>query len=123
MLCIKEGRFTDEWSSFRGREEEGLHCVTCQVTATSEEQMAVHKEGKRHRRHLAIAELQEAGPTTDPAEGSEEQDLHCDLCHVTAPSAQHRAYHLRQEPPLCLLAENQKAKGLERKGRNQGAQV
>lgn len=79
----------------RGKEEEGLHCLTCQVTATSEGQMAIHKEGKRHRRHLAMAELQGSPPTLPSEPDPESQDLHCDLCHVTAPSAQHREYHLR----------------------------
>ena len=78
-------------------EEDALHCLACKVTTTSEEQLAIHKEGKRHRRHLAMAELQGSPlATADQLESSGgSQDLHCDLCQVTAPTPQHREYHLR----------------------------
>jgi glutamate dehydrogenase/leucine dehydrogenase len=76
-------------------------CEVCSVVASSEEQLALHKDGKRHRKHLAMAEVlageqqeeqQEAGEKASSTDGSE---LHCGLCDVTVPSAVHKKIHLR----------------------------
>ena len=37
--------------------EEGLHCETCDVHATSRDQLGVHLEGSKHKRHVAQAAL------------------------------------------------------------------
>jgi len=71
-----------------------LQCLTCKVTATSEEQLAMHLEGKKHKRFVAMAELDGSPPPNIP-ESVPSQELHCDLCDVTAPSPHHREYHLR----------------------------
>ena len=85
--------------------EDGLHCGTCKVTATSEEQLAIHLEGKKHKRHLAISELKHTDSGTAEVEGAApeaESDLHCNLCDVTAPTIHHREYHLRYGFGLIL---------------------
>ena len=76
--------------------ELALQCDTCKVHATSEKQLAIHLVGKKHKRHLAIAELEQAGPlSAASAEGRSEEELRCDMCDVTAPSAQHHEFHIR----------------------------
>ena len=66
------------------------------MTATSEGQLAIHLEGKKHRRHVAMAELHDSPRVeADMLEPSPSKDLHCNLCDVTAPTPHHREYHLR----------------------------
>jgi len=70
----------------------------CDVRATSEEQLASHREGKRHARHLAMAELAAAPPPPAPAgaeDGAGADALRCDLCQVVAPTLVHKEFHLR----------------------------
>jgi len=82
-----------------GGEEAGLHCGVCDVRATSEEQLASHREGKRHARHLAMAELAAAPPPPPGPAGAEDgasaDALRCDLCQVVAPTLVHKEFHLR----------------------------
>ncbi|KAK9837443.1 hypothetical protein WJX81_003056 [Elliptochloris bilobata] len=86
-----------------GEEAAELHCGVCDVRATSEEQLASHREGKRHARHLAMAELSTTmgakpnpGQSLTGEEGTPDAEaLRCDLCQVTAPTPVHKEYHLR----------------------------
>ena len=86
------------------------------MTATSEEQLAVHLEGKKHKRHLAISELKHTDSGTAEVEGAAPEagpDLHCNLCDVTAPTIHHREYHLRYgfgpmlDPVWSLVVERE----------------
>lgn len=72
-----------------------LACNTCNVVATSEGQLASHLEGKKHQRFLAMAQLEDGATIERNHSSNLEEDLHCNLCDVTAPSAHHREYHLR----------------------------
>ncbi|KAL0039591.1 hypothetical protein WJX77_002835 [Trebouxia sp. C0004] len=95
-----------------------FYCEVCGVFATSEEQLVMHNEGKKHKRTVALKELTHghlAGTPTDSATGggvllaghqadsgdidierpaSADQQLSCALCHVTAPTLEHLHYHL-----------------------------
>lgn len=89
-----------------GEDGAELHCGVCDVRATSEEQLASHREGKRHARHLAMAELTLAmGAHPGPGQGlsgeeaADAEALRCDLCQVTAPTPVHKEVHLRCAPP------------------------
>lgn len=83
----------------RPGDEADLHCGVCDVRATSEEQLASHREGKRHARHLAMAELSTTlNPSPGPGAGEDSADaeaLRCDLCQVVAPTPVHKEFHLR----------------------------
>ena len=76
----------------------------CNVVTSSEEQMAVHMDGKRHRKHILMAEVA-SSPAADT--GADPEELHCDLCDVTAPSSTHKQIHLR-----CLYHMPRQHQGL-----------
>ena len=67
-------------------------CDMCNVVTSSEEQLAVHMDGKRHRKHILMAEITSSSTADVGADGDE---LHCELCDVTAPSSTHKQIHLR----------------------------
>ena len=58
-------------------------------------------EGKKHKRFLAMREL-DGSPLPETAASAPDQELHCDLCDVTAPSPHHREYHLRWTSTIHL---------------------
>lgn len=72
-------------------------CDVCSVVASSEEQLALHKDGKRHKKHLLMAQVLAEPPAavTAAADSGEAEALRCELCDVTAPSAVHKQLHLR----------------------------
>lgn len=65
------------------------------MVATSEAQLVSHLEGKKHKRFLAMAELGSGNVRLAEVEEPDAEELHCELCDVTAPSAHHKEYHLR----------------------------
>lgn len=67
-------------------------CEVCNVVTSSEEQLAVHIDGKRHRKHMLMAEVTSLPAAADGCADAEE--LHCNLCNVTAPSVTHKQIHL-----------------------------
>ena len=74
------------------REDSQLSCRTCNVTATSPGQLAVHLGGKKHKRLTS-----NAGREIDAAclgNGNGEL-LNCELCNVEVASPLHQQYHLR----------------------------
>ena len=78
------------------------------MVASSEGQLAAHVEGKRHRKHVAMAEVlgvAKTGAAEEAAEGDGDEALRCDLCNVTAPSLTHKQLHLMCAcPPLSPLS-------------------
>lgn len=52
----------------------------------------MHMDGKRHRKHIAMAEVTSSLTEDTGADGEE---LHCELCDVTVPSSTHKQIHLR----------------------------
>ena len=65
------------------------------MVAASEGDLAAHLDGKRHRKHVQMAELLADGQGAQaglPGEGPAE--LHCRLCDVTAPTHAHKELHL-----------------------------
>lgn len=76
-------------------------CDVCNVVTSSEEQLAVHMDGKRHRKHILMAEVTNS-PVADT--GAVDEELHCELCDVTAPSSAHKQIHLRWVHPISLHA-------------------
>ena len=73
------------------------------MVASSEEQLASHRDGKRHQKHLAMAEVAAGAKSGAAAPEEETGSLHCDLCDVTAPSATHKQLHLMCGLVLPLL--------------------
>ena len=90
----------DQDSSLRAccRQAAEYPCDMCNVVTSSEEQLAVHMDGKRHRKHILMAEVTSSCTADVGADGDE---LHCELCDVTAPSSTHKQIHLRC--PTCLI--------------------
>ncbi len=84
------------------RADSGSHlfCETCNVSATSDVQLAAHLSGKNHKRHTSLAELSSRGAAV-PAGQEGDATLFCDICDVKAPSAHHKEYHLRYGPDLA----------------------
>ena len=70
-------------------------CDVCNVVAASEGDLAAHLDGKRHRKHIQMAEVlaDSKGPAA-PAPAADLTQLHCDLCDVTAPTQTHKELHL-----------------------------
>ena len=70
-------------------------CDVCNVVAASEGDLAAHLDGKRHRKHLQMAEVLADSAGAEGAPGSEAPaGLHCQLCDVTAPTHTHKELHL-----------------------------
>ena len=71
-------------------------CGLCNVVASSEGQLAAHVEGKRHRKHVAMAEVLGVAKSgaAEEAAGDAGEELRCELCDVTAPSLTHKQLHL-----------------------------
>ncbi len=70
-------------------------CDVCNVVAASEGDLAAHLDGKRHRKHVQMAEvLADSKSPAAPAPAAEPIELHCELCDVTAPTQTHKELHL-----------------------------
>ncbi len=67
----------------------------CNVVAASEGDLAAHLDGKRHKKHIQMAEVlaDSKGPAVD-ALAAEPAELHCELCDVIAPTHTHKELHL-----------------------------
>ncbi len=67
------------------------------MVAASEGDLAAHLDGKRHRKHVQMAEVladrKGAGAAGPAAEGAA-AELHCELCDITAPTHTHNELHL-----------------------------
>ena len=81
-------------------------CDVCNVMTSSEEQLAVHMDGKRHRKHILMAEVTNSPPADA---GADDEELHCELCDVTAPTSTHKQIHLRWVNPRCFHASLKRA--------------
>ena len=79
-------------SILSGRNTDSLACSTCNITATSVDQLAVHLDGKKHKRMTATAELRDL---PEPDSDGPDVVLACDLCNVETGSALQQQYHLR----------------------------
>lgn len=85
-----------------------FYCEVCEVFATSEEQLAMHNEGKKHKRTLALHQLthphllpHSSRPDAGGAIASEDtlldgsqQAFTCTICGVTASSQEQFDYHM-----------------------------
>ena len=70
-------------------------CDVCNVAAASEGDLAAHLDGKRHRKHIQMAEvLADSKSPAAPAPAAGLLQLHCELCNVTAPTQTHKELHL-----------------------------
>lgn len=70
-------------------------CDVCNVVAASEGDLAAHLDGKRHRKHIQMAEvLADSKSPAAPAPAADLAQLHCNLCDVTAPTQTHKELHL-----------------------------
>ena len=70
-------------------------CDVCNVVAASEGDLAAHLDGKRHRKHVQMAEvLADSKSPAAPEPAAEPLELHCELCDVTAPTQTHKELHL-----------------------------
>ena len=67
------------------------------MVAASEGDLAAHLDGKRHKKHLQMAEVladSKGASAAAPAAERAASKLHCELCDVTAPTHTHKELHL-----------------------------